>query len=251
MTGKIGGAIVPKKHWLERNLLPPLTEAQKKFLTDVLGIPVFLLDGAEPASGAVGSAPPQPFSPFGAKPFRPSKPDPMRMREDEDDPGTPPPVPRATIEKRLRVFLHDVEAEQKSRTVKIDSRVREAGHALADGLDSADTQMSSLLHDDSRNHDADELAEQMAAVLPDAVPAENYGRFLEKATVGSPSKQKPSVTDRARQAINKGIDTLGQKPQGDGSPVDRAQPPGAQPSVGPVRPDDNIHSTPSIPIPGS
>jgi hypothetical protein len=226
--------------------LPPLTKEQKKFLTDVIGIPGILLDATEPAAGAS-----QTFSPYAAKPFRSSRPDPMRMREGEDDSGTPPPVSRATVERRLKVFLHDVQDEQKGRSVKIDSRVREAGHALTDGLESADTQMSSLLHDDSRNHDADELAGQMAAVLPDVIPAENFGRFLAKATVGSPAKQKPSVTDRARQAINKGIDTLGQKPPGDGSPVDHAQPPGTSPSLGPVRPDDNIHSTPSIPIPGT
>lgn len=232
--------------------MPPLTPEEKKFLTDVLGIPAFLLDwdvAALTSGAAAGSTPP--FSPYGAKPFRHPTPDPMRMREDHDDPGISPPIPRAQVEERLKVFLHDIQADQKGHSVKIDDRVRAVGHALADGLGPADTQMSSLLHDESRNHDADELAGQMAAVLPDAVPAENYGRFLQKANVGNSSKAKPSIVDRARNAARKIIDGLGQTPDGGDSPTDHSHPPGPQPTIGPVRPDDHIQSAPSVPIPGT
>jgi len=178
------------------------------------------------------------------------------MRPDEDGTGAPPPppeppVPRAEVCKRLKVFLYDLQAEQKGRSVKITSRVREAGHALADGLDSADVQMTALLHDDSRGFDADELAEKMAALLPDTIPAENFGRFLAKAHVGPPEKEKkPGLVERGRQAVKKGIDQLGETPPGDGSPTDHAQPPDAQQSLGGVRPDDHFTPEPPIPVGG-
>jgi outer membrane protein OmpA-like peptidoglycan-associated protein len=129
--------------------------------------------------------------------------------------GTNTDVSRATVEKALKEFLHDLAKTQKTKTVRATDIVWTAEGVLRRNLTDAGEPV--VKRGDTTDYDPDELAAKIAGQLPDAIPRKNFDEFLklkprEVPDAGSTTDQLRRKYEEKREEIVRKLPKAAQGP---------------------------------------